>query len=103
MGRGYQIIVLNLQIVNGDGRQIELEWLPVEPVVEGDMNAGFGTGVEQAATGRIIADDAREDICRQPVRDGNPVAAIVIGLEKIRCEVVMLVPVGSEVGHRRVM
>ena len=103
MCRGDQVIVLDLQIVNGDDGQVELKRLPVEPVVEGDIDAGFGTGVQQTAPRRIFADDACEDIRRQAIGDGDPVAAIVVGLEKVGREVVMLISIGGEVGDRRVM
>ena len=54
-----QILVRHLDIGDGRVRQIELEALPVRAVIEGNVHAEFGAGVEQAGAVGIFAHHAR--------------------------------------------
>ena len=48
MGGDYQIIAVNSEVANGRYRQIQLQSLPVVPVVKGYVNSEFGSGKQQS-------------------------------------------------------
>ena len=85
---------LDHEICNRSNRKIELHRLPIRPVVERNVNAGFSAGIKQAAFVWIFADHAGEGAIRNACGDLRPGLAIVARLVEIRFVVVMLV-------HRR--
>ena len=48
MRRGDKVIVLHRQVVNRRGRQVELQRLPMCPVVDGEIHSGLRAGIEQS-------------------------------------------------------
>ena len=60
LGGDDQVVALHDHVGDRDDGQVALERLPVRAVVERDVEAGLGAGVEQAAADRVFAHDARE-------------------------------------------
>src|SRR5437879_4081798 len=56
----YEIVVLNDEVVYGRGRQIQFERTPVPSIIEGNIDAVFGSRIEQSALLWIFADGAHE-------------------------------------------
>ena len=65
LGGDHQIRALHLQVRDGHGGQVQLQGLPVLPVVEGDEKAALRACVEQAAADRVLAQHPHEGIRRQ--------------------------------------
>ena len=71
-------------------------------VVEGDVGAGVGAGVEQALAHGIGAHDGDEMAVRQSVRDLRPGLAVVVRAHGDRVEIVLPVIVDGGVGGARI-
>src|SRR5207245_8458028 len=76
--------LLDDQIVNRYDRQIAArKRVPRATVVERHVYARLCTRVQQPAPGRILANDAAEDVVRQAGGDARPGRSVVVGLEQI--------------------
>src|SRR5579859_41425 len=80
------------------GRQIEFQRLPVSAIVEGDVDAIFRAGEEQALVLGVFANDVGEAGVRETVGDSRPGFAEVGGPEDVGLEVVQLVAIDGDVG-----
>ena len=98
-----EVAVLDSQVVYRHDRQVAAEPMPFGSVVEGDVDAGLAPGVKEPAPRRILADDAREVVGPDAVRDLRPCAPVVRRLPEIRAEVVVLVARGRDERHRCVV
>ena len=106
LGRNHQVVALDLQVGDRRDRQVELERLPVGAVVERDVEAELGAGVEQPLARRVLAHDAHEVVGRNAVLAVGqqiPVGAVVVGAEDVRPEVVEPVVVHRDEGAPRVL
>ena len=54
MGADYHVVIVNHEIADGSGGQIQLQRLPVIAIVEGDEHGAFGSGEEQALADRDL-------------------------------------------------
>ena len=93
-----QVVAMDHQVAHGDRREVELERLPVVPVVEGDVHAEFGGRVQQAASGRILPDGVDEVAIAQAGDDGLPVPAPVAGAVELGLAILDPVPIHGDVG-----
>jgi hypothetical protein len=67
VGCDHEIVVFDYEVVHRRSWQIQLEWPPIGTVVEGDVNAVLGCGVEQSALLGIFADGAHEAALGNPI------------------------------------
>src|ERR1700722_441297 len=70
-------------------------------IVEGNVDAVFAAGIEEAFSFRIFADGVRVTIVGQTSRDLRPGLAVVGCLEKVGVEVIELVAIDGHVGSTR--
>src|SRR5581483_10153791 len=77
VGSDYQIIAVNSEVANGRYRQIQLQGLPVVPVVKGYVNSEFGSGKQQSFALGIFPDRAQKRRSGNPICDQLPGRAIV--------------------------
>ena len=98
VGGDDEIVVLDDEIVDRGGGQIQFERAPVCAVVEGNIDAGFGSGVEQAALLGIFANGANEGAIGNAVGELGPGLAVVGGFVDVGFEVVALVAIDGDVG-----
>src|SRR5690349_9420037 len=77
LGGRVQIVVSNLEIRDRYDRQVPRQRLPVGTCIEGDVDPGLGTGVEQATPNGILADDPNGLASAKAVRDARPRLPIV--------------------------
>ena len=84
MSRHDEVVIFHHQIVDRRGRQIHLQRLPMRAVIERNINAELGAGVEQAAAFRIFAHGVDVGAVGDSVGDGGPALAGVAGLDKCR-------------------
>ena len=68
-------------------------------VVEGNVDAVFGAGIEEAFSFRIFADGVRVTIVGQTRCDFCPRLAVVGRFEKVGVEVIELVAIDGDVGR----
>ena len=83
MGRQNQIVVVDDEIAHRSMRQIQLQRLPLLPVVEGDPHRVLGGGVQQAAALRVLAHRVHRGI-RQRTGQRLPALAAVDGAINVR-------------------
>src|SRR6185437_6607264 len=93
LGGEDEVAVGELDVGDRGDRQIELEGLPVGAVVEGDVHAEFGAGIEEAGADRILADDTGGLV-------GGDAIAAVGEQGPMRTEIVGAVDVGGEVAEQ---
>src|SRR5262249_15165118 len=74
------------------------EAAPVGAVVEGDVDAGFGAGVEETGDLGVGADDAGEVVVGDAVVDAGPGGAVVAGDVEGGVVIVEVVAGGGDVG-----
>jgi hypothetical protein len=99
---GDEVAFLDRQVVDRHGREVELEPLPAAAVVERDPDAPLGTGVQQARTLLVLAQNTRELGRRDTVVGARPRATVVGRPPQIRTEVVELIAIGGDVRTARV-
>src|SRR5579864_1709279 len=96
---GYdEIVPVNGNVGNGCYREIQLQGLPMIPVIEGDVNAEFGTRVEQALLCRILSDGMYERRGRDAASDELPGFPVVAGAIDKRSAVVEAVAFDGGIG-----
>ena len=81
VGRDDEIGVVNRDVVDRGRREVELQRLPAIAAIERDEHPALRAGIQETRVLRILADDARRDVGRQPVDDGLPRAAEVARAE----------------------
>jgi hypothetical protein len=102
VSRRDQIVVVDRQIMNGNGGQVQLQGLPVGSVVNREVDAGFGPGKKQSLAFRVFADGAHIRTLGNPMRNGRPRLTGVRGAVDQRPEVIQLVPVDRDVSRGRI-
>ena len=95
--RGDEVVAVDEQVAHPRDRQVALQRLPRVAVVERDVDAGVGAGVEQAFLDGIGADDGDEMAVRQSIRDLRPGLAVVVRAHGDRVEIVLPVVVDGGV------
>src|SRR6266536_2000190 len=70
--RDDQVSLLDRQVRDGDDGQVELEGLPGGAVVEGDIEAELGPGIEEPVPLRVLPDHAREGALGNSADDLRP-------------------------------
>src|SRR5207302_10974890 len=95
--------VLDDQVVDRHDRKVAAETVPVRTVIERDIHAGLGAGVEQSLARGVLADDAREVVRGNAVRELRPGAPVVRRLPQVRLEVIVLVAGRRQVRGGRVV
>src|SRR5438477_12707215 len=93
-----QIIVVDVDVPDGNHGQVGLQALPVPAVIKRNEHAFFRSRVEQSLTFSVNADSVRVVASGNAVVDRGPGFAEVGGFEDIRREVVEPVPLYSDVG-----
>ncbi len=97
--RGHnQVIVLYREVVNGCSGQIEFQRLPVRTIVEGNVDAVFRAGIEQAFALWIFADSVDITVVGHAGDDFRPGLAVVGCFENVRAKVIELVAIDGDVG-----
>src|SRR5436309_9106249 len=99
MGGRYQISSMNVQVVDGHRRQIEFERLPVGPIIQREVHAGFSTGKEQALAFGIFANGADIRSLGNSMHNQRPVLAVVTGAVYQRTEIIELVSIDGDIGR----
>jgi hypothetical protein len=98
-----EIVAVNYQIANGADGQIVLQRAPGRAVVEGNEDADFGAGKEQAFAHGIFADCVHVSVIWQARDDYFPGLAGIVRAVDIRMKVVHLMAVNCGVGSGRVV
>ena len=93
----HEVVVLDHEVVDGNDRQVAAKSLPAAAVVERDVRAGLGAGVQQPLLGGILADHAREVVAGDAAGDLRPGSPVVLRFEEVRPEVVLLVAVRRDI------
>src|SRR6266699_3531526 len=99
MSRRDEIAVFDHEVMDGHGRQLQLQGMPVLAIVEGDVYPGLCTRVEQPAPDRIFADHPCKVIFSESPCDLRPGLAIVLRFGEIRLEIVLFVAIGGYIGR----
>ena len=84
--------------MNGHGGKVQLQLLPISPVIEGNVDAVLRSREEQTGLLGVLADCPDEGAVRDAVDQLRPRGPEIGGLEDIRPVVVVLVAVDSDVG-----
>src|SRR5262249_19692655 len=98
MGADDQIVVLDDEVVNSDGGQIQLELLPGGAVVGRNLQSQLGTRVEQAFVFWIFAHGMQGLILGKLGGEGMPGIAEVSCLEKVRMIVSQTMRIDADEG-----
>src|SRR6185437_1525197 len=69
VGGDGEVIAVDDDVPHGGDGHVELEWMPVVAVVEGDVDAELGGGVEEALLFRVFADAVDEGAAGDAARD----------------------------------
>ena len=85
---GDQVTAVDINVADGGDGQIELQWLPVLAVIEGGVDAEFGSGEEQVALLGVFADGADKVVLGDAVDGELPGFAVVVGDVEIRLLIV---------------
>src|SRR5438874_1303752 len=102
--RGHdQVLLFDDQIVDRHYWQVPLQRLPGSPIVKGDIDPRFRTGIEQTTPPWVLTDDARKIVVRDATGDRGPGSTVVVGLVQIRLEVVELIACGRDIGRGRIV
>ena len=83
VGGDDEVVAVDLEVAHGDARQVELQRLPVVAVVERDVHAELGGGVQQAPPRRVLADRVDEVAVADAGHDQLPVPAAVAGAVEV--------------------
>ena len=100
----HQILVRDLDIGNGRHGQVQLEGLPVAAVIERNVHAEFGSGVEQAGAVGIFAHHAGGLVGGDAVRavgEPGPGLAEIVGAVNVGREIAQQVTVDGDIGGAR--
>src|SRR6266581_3938610 len=92
-----QIVLVDDEVVDGSGRQVELQGLPVRTIIEGNPRASFGAGIEQALVLGIFANSVNVRAVGKAGGDGRPSFAEISGLVNVGLKVIELVSVDGGV------
>ena len=103
LGRGDEIVVLDLEVGDGDGGQVKPQRLPALAVVERNVHSGLGARVEQTSADRVLAHDTDPGFIGYAANDPLPATAVVRRSIYVRREVVELVAGDGDVRGRRVV
>ena len=98
-----QIIVLDHQVVDRSGRQVQLEWLPVRAIIPGNVDSRFGSGIEQTLLPRIFADRVHVSAVGNAVGDFRPALSQICGSVDVRPQIIEFVTVQRHVSGAGVM
>ena len=77
-------------------RQVELQRLPVRPVIEGDVHAELRARIQQALSIRVLSSHPHEVVRGNTVAavgEQLPALAVIVGAKDIRLEVIETVTV----------
>ena len=74
----HQIFVRDFDVGDGSGGQVHLKWLPQSSVIERNVHAKFGSGVQQAGAIGVFADHASGFVGRNSLDDSRPGFAEII-------------------------
>ena len=99
----HQVALLNREPCDGSVGHVVGEIGPVGTVVERYVHTVFGTGVQQALSVRVLAEDSHEVTRRDPVDNLRPAGAVVVRPPRIRRPIVHLVTNAGHVGRRAVV
>ena len=94
--RGDEIAVAHREVAHRAIRHVRLKGLPVVPLIEGDEDSRFGSGVEQPATLRILADDVDVASVRDAPGDGRPRLPAISRPKNVRAKIIEPVPVDRD-------
>ena len=97
------IVIMNVQVMNGDRGEIQLERLPVRAIVQGKVHPGLGSGKQQALALRVFADGPDIRTFGDAIGDQGPALAIIARAVDEWAKIVELVAVHRKVGGARVM
>src|SRR5439155_12585284 len=100
--RDYQVIAVDREIANGTDRQIQLQRLPLVPVVERHVDTQFSTGEEQSSSPRVLANGPQEIRSRNAARDQLPGGGIVMRSIDIWCLIIEATPINNRVSEGRI-
>src|SRR5436190_5719170 len=103
MSSDHQIVVFDHEIVDGHSGHIQAQALPVCSVVERYVETRLSSGIEQAASDRVLTDDTSKVVVRYAGRNLRPGLTIIIGLVEIRSEIVLFVTGGGKVRAGRIV
>ena len=92
------VVILDLDIADGDGGHVEAEGVPVVAIVDGDPDLAVGGGIEQALLARVFADGVGDRAGRDAVVDFGPGLAAIVGAPEVRIHVVEAQGVSGGVG-----
>ncbi len=93
-----QLVVLDHQVMDGDGRQVEAQRVPGGAVVGREGDAVLGAQEEPAALRGVLAHGVQEEVRRQLAVEALPGASEVAGLPQVGAQVVEAVGVDDDVG-----
>ena len=105
-GRQHHVLVHDFDVRHRSDREVELEGLPVLPVIEGNEHPKLGSGIEQAFPIRIFPDHVHGVVVRNPVaagRDPRPRLTVVLSLVDIGLEIAEQVTQNGDVRLGRVV
>ena len=98
VGGDDEVVPVDLDVAHGDPRQVELQGLPALAVVERDVHAELGGGVEQAPPLGVLADRVDEVAVADAGHDRLPAPAAVAGAVDVGPAVLEAVAVHGDVG-----
>src|SRR2546421_7423792 len=99
MCRRDKVALLESQVVDGDGRQVDLQGLPMLPIVKRNMHARLCACIEQSTLLSIFTNHASEIVWSYARCDLRPGLPIIMGFEEIRLEVIRLVAGRGKIGR----
>ena len=106
VGADHQVVAVNHDVAIRRGGEIELERLPVVPVVERDVHPALRAREQQARLLGVLPDHPGEAaarlVLRQSAHDRRPRLAVVVRAEAIRFVVARDVKIHGDVGGGRI-
>src|SRR5260370_17795602 len=96
MSSDQQIVVFDNEIVDWHRGHIQAQALPVCSVVERHVETRLSSGIEQAASDRVLADYTSKVVVRYAGRNLRPGLTIIIGFVEIGLEIVLFVTGGGK-------
>src|SRR5260370_8218593 len=91
MSSDHQIVVFDNEIVDWHSGHIQAQALPVCSVVERHVETRFSSGIEQAASDRVLADYTSKVVVWYAGRNLRPGLTKIIGLVELWPEIVLFV------------
>src|SRR5947209_1338195 len=88
--RDDKILVMELDVVDRNVRQVQIEGLPVRTVVERNEHSKLGAGVQQTLSVRVLANNTRRPVVRNTIlaiSQFRPRRAVVICLIDVWLEI----------------